>query len=403
MPIASLRVPALATCLASLALLTSACTSDSDGDTTPDAGLPAEVTATLDLPATPYAYASVTLPAHFQTPAVRGMDNTPADNPITNDGATLGRVLFYDRALSQNQTIACSSCHDQMLGFADPKQLSDGFNGGHTARHAMSVTDARFYRSGRFFWDERAATLEDQVLMPIQNAVEMGLTLDELVARVSAAPYYGYLFEQAFGDRTVTSERIAKALAQFARTLVSYRSRYDAGLAAAGDVMRPFTNFTAEENTGKDLFFGRGGCAGCHVFAGPPAPGPRPNQAVFFIDIPTNNGLDATTDVADRGVGDITGLTRDLGRFKSPSLRNVAITAPYMHDGRLATLEAVVEHYRTGVQAHPNLDPRLRVPNTGEPRNVPMTEAEAAALVAFMGTLTDDELLVDPWFSNPFR
>ena len=352
---------------ASLALLlaSAACATEPPPEpgTADDApSLPPEVTAALDLPATPYPYASVVLPAHFQSPLVRAMDNTPADNPISDDGATLGRVLFYDRALSQNRTIACASCHDQAHAFVDPARFSVGFDGGHTTRNSMPITDARFYQNGRFFWDQRAATLEAQVLMPIQNAVEMGLTLDELVARVGAAPYYPYLFERAFGDAAVTTDRIAKALAQFARSLVSYRSRYDAGLAAAGDVMPPFPGFTPEENLGKDLFLRRGGCASCHLFAGPPRPGPRPNQAVFFIDIATVNGLDATTGVDDRGAGDVTGRPQDLGRFKSPSLRNAAITAPYMHDGRLATLADVVEHYRTGVQPHPNLDPRLRDP-----------------------------------------
>ncbi|HWU88095.1 MAG TPA: cytochrome c peroxidase [Kofleriaceae bacterium] len=390
---------------ASLALLLAgvACATDPAGTADDEPSLPPEVTAALDLPATPYPYAEVMLPAHFQTPFVRGMDNTPADNPITDDGATLGRVLFYDRALSQDRTVACASCHDQAHAFSDPKRFSDGFAGGHTNRNAMPITDARFYRNGRFFWDQRAATLEAQVLLPIQNPVEMGLTLDELVARVAAEPYYPYLFERAFGDAEVTTDRIARALAQFARSLVSYRSRYDTGIVATGDVNRPFPSYTPEENLGKDLFMTRGGCSACHLFNGPPAPGPRPNQAVFFIDIATSNGLDATTDVPDRGVGDITGRPQDLGRFKSPSLRNVALTGPYMHDGRLATLADVVEHYRTGVQPHPNLDPRLRVPGTGAPRLVTLTSAEAAALVAFLETLTDDALVADPWFADPFR
>ena len=240
--------------------------------------------------------------------------------------------------------------------------------------------------------------------MPIQNATEMGLTLDELLARVGAAAYYPPLFERAFGDRTISADRIARALAQFSRTLVSYRSRYDVAVAAAGDVRMPLPGFTPEEELGKQVFFDRdrGACAGCHLFNGPPQPGPLGNQAIFFIDIPTNNGLDATTAVDDTGVGGQTAVARDLGRFKSPSLRNVALTAPYMHDGRLATLADVVEHYRHGVAAHPNLDPRLRLPG-GAPRNATLTDAEARALVAFMGTLTDEPLTVDPWFTDPFR
>ena len=386
----------LSTALLAIAVAAAGCTESTDEP------LPPEVTAVLDLPATPFGYGEVTLPAHFQTPAVAAFDNTPADDPITDDGATLGRVLFYDRTLSANRTIACASCHDQAHGFADPAQFSTGFAGGHTTRNSMAVTDARFYGPGRFFWDERAPTLEAQVLMPIQNPVEMGLTLDELVARVAAQPYYPPLFERAFGDRTVDADRIARALAQFARSLVSYRSRWDAAIAATGDAHLPSPGFTAEEEQGKQLFLGRAGCGGCHLFNGPPAPGPLRNQAVFFIDIPTNNGLDADTAVTDTGVGGQTDVPRDLGRFKSPSLRNVALTAPYMHDGRLATLADVVEHYRSGVQPHPNLDPRLRLPG-GAPRNVDLTDAEARALVAFLGTLTDDALAHDPWFADPFR
>ena len=383
-----------------------ACTTDAGGDPDgagDDTPLPPEVTSVLDLPEPPFPYAGVVLPAHYQTPAVRALDNTPADNPMTDDGATLGRVLFYDVALSANRTVSCSSCHDQSHAFADPARFSEGFAGGHTTRNAMAVTDARFYGNGRFFWDERAATLEDQVLLPIQNATEMGLTLDELVARVSAAGYYPPLFERAFGDGTVTSERIARALAQFSRSLVSYRSRYDVALAATGDLRIPQPGFTAEEEQGKQLFFGRAACGGCHLFNGPPRPGVPGNQAVFFIDIATSNGLDATTTVDDVGVGGQTARVRDLGLFKSPSLRNAALTAPYMHDGRLATLADVVDHYRRGVSAHPNLDPRLRVPGSGAPRNVDLSDAEARALVAFLGTLTDDELTSDPWFADPFR
>jgi len=409
---------------ASLAVLVTACTLDpagvNDGDdpsrpdgplaadasitrdapAAPDAPvLPPEVAAALDLPAMPYPYDDA-LPAHFAN--ARRQDNTPTGNPITSAGATLGRVLFYDRALSRSGTVACASCHHQANGFADPTRFSTGFAGGQTTRNAMTIVDARYYLPGTFFWDERAASLEAQVLMPIQNPVEMGLTLDELVANVSARAYYPYLFQQAFGDTVVTSDRIARALAQFVRAAVSYRSRYDAGIEAAGDIARTFPNFTASEARGKALFLGRARCATCHLDA-PPAPGPRPNQAIFLIDRAVNNGLDATTTVADVGVGGITGVATDLGRFKSPSLRNVAVTAPYMHDGRLATLDDVIDHYSTGIQAHPNLDPRLRVPGTGAPIRLDLSATEHADLKAFLGTLTDDALLADVRFADPFR
>jgi cytochrome c peroxidase len=385
---------------------------DPSGTGTPQAPavnepLPAEVTSVLNLPSTPDNYARPELPSHFRSTYVRASDNTPADNALTDAGATLGRVLFYDPILSQNRSIACASCHAQDKAFGDPRTFSQGFAGGLTTRNAMPIIDARYYRNGRFFWDERAATLEVQVLGPIQNEVEMGLTLPEAVARVQAQPYYPPLFKRAFGDQQVTSDRIAKALAQFARAIVSYRSRFDEGLAQAGDLQASFRGFSAEENQGKALFFGRAGCAVCHLDSGPPAgpPTARPNQALFFIEIATNNGLDAQVDGADDGVGDVSGRAVDKGRFKSPSLRNVAVTGPYMHDGRFTTLTQVIEHYNSGVQAHPNLDVRLRTSPTGPvtPRRLGLTAAEVQSIAAFLGTLTDEALLKDPVFSDPFR
>lgn len=375
-------------------------------DTTAAPGPDEPGTSPLDLPEKPYEYASVELPAHFVSSLARGFDNTPEDNPITNEGATLGRVLFYDTILSANGTIACASCHAQERSFADAKALSVGFEGGLTGRNSMTAIDARYYRNGRFFWDERAATLEDQVLLPIQNEVEMGLTLDEAVERVSSASYYPPLFEDAFGDPEVTSDRISRALAQFVRSIVSYRSRYDGGIAKAGAVELPFPDFTEEENLGKALFLGKAGCAACHLDNGPPpapgAPPERVNEAFFFIDFATNNGLPQAAGDDDEGVGGVTGNPGDARRFKASSLRNVALTAPYMHDGRFADLAAVVEHYDSGVEAQPTLDGRLRVPGTTEPRKLNLTAAEKAALVAFLETLTDEALLADPKYSNPF-
>ena len=383
-------------------------TNDTDDPTDPDPTTdPAK--GPLDLPAVPYEYANVQLPSHFVSSLQRGFDNTPADNPITNEGATLGRVLFYDTLLSANGTISCASCHAQEHSFSDPKKLSTGFEGGLTGRNSMAAIDARYYLDGRFFWDERAETLEDQVLMPIQNEVEMGLTLDEAVKRVADAEYYAPLFEDAFGDPEVTSDRMARALAQFVRSIVSYRSRYDEGMAKAETVDALFSNFTAEENLGKALFLGKAGCAACHLDNGPPPPNTPPgapvervNTAIFFIDFATNNGLPQGPGDDDNGVGDISGNPGDARRFKSSSLRNVALTGPYMHDGRFADLAAVVEHYDSGVQAQPTLDPRLRVPGSPEPRKLNLTPAEKAALIAFLGTLTDEALVSDPKFASPF-
>ncbi len=353
------------------------------------------------------------LPAQFRTQFVNGLDNTPANNPITNAGATLGRVLFWDRRLSKNASVACGSCHAPESGFADNAPQSEGFAGEHTRRNSMPLINVRWYGREAMFWDERAATLEQQVLMPIQDGAEMGLTLDELVERVAATDYYAPLFEAAFGDSTVSSERISLALAQFVRSIASYRSRWDEGVAAVdGDIALDFPNFSAEENRGKQLFFGqhdantRGLCGTCHLQANPLAfapPGPGPdldNTAIFFQVAPSNNGL---LDDSDDGLGETTGLDQDLGKFKSSSLRNVALTAPYMHDGRFASLEEVVEHYNSGVEAHPNLDPALRDPQQGGgPLRLGLDAGDQAALVAFMHTLTDETLATDERWSDPF-
>jgi cytochrome c peroxidase len=340
---------------------------------------------TLILPDTPYRYADLDLPAHFRTPAARRFDNTPANNPVTDAGATLGRVLFYDTRLSANNTVSCGSCHLQKHAFVDAQRVSKGFDGKLTDRNSMSLVNLRYYPRGRFFWDERAATLEEQVLMPIQSKVEMGHDLTRLVETLAADRHYPELFRKAFGDRAVTRERVARALAQFVRSLVSYQSKYDEGLVKAGSVRADFPSFTAEENRGKSLFLAR--CATCHMPAG---------QAAHFIMIrPRNNGLDATAR-GDGGVGDITLRGREVGLFKSPSLRNVEFTGPYMHDGRFATLEAVVDHYSKEVRAHPNLDGRLR-------RRRSLSDSQRSALVAFLKTLSDRAFLTDPKFSDPFQ
>lgn len=354
-----------------------------------------ENTSKIELPETPYNYAIIDTPAHFdvesegfhqQQPLSR-TDNTPDDNATTDAGATLGRVLFYDKNLSANRTVACASCHVPSKGFSDDRVLSIGFEGGETGRHSMGLTNARYYTGGQFFWDQRAATLEDQVLMPFQDQVEMGMTLDLLVARVAGAPYYAELFEAAFGDPAVNSERISKALAQFVRSIVSTNSRYDQGRAQVAARSDNFPNFTDSENLGKALFInppprGGFGCFVCHQGEG------------MVPALATSNGLDAQ--VTDEGYGAVTGQASHMGTFKVPSLRNVELTAPYMHDGRFATLEAVIDHYSNGVQRSPNLSGPLPV---GGYR---MSGEEKQALIDFLKTLTDRELIRDPKFSDPF-
>jgi cytochrome c peroxidase len=378
---------------------------DSGSSGGPVDGYPPEVLDVLDLPWPPHVY-DPPLPAHFQTPAVLALDNTPPDNPITDPGATLGRVLFYDPALSLDETISCSSCHPQVHGFADPAELSEGFEGGLTGRNSMGIVNARFYATGRFFWDERAATLEDQVLRPIQDPVEMGMTLDGLVARLQARPYYPVLFEHAFGDPGIDADRISRALAQFVRSITSHRSPYDEGLAAVGgDPLVDFPNLTTEENLGKQVFFGVGNCAPCHLGQqGEPLPPgvPPPNAAIFMLVAPANNGIDVALVGEDNGVGDEVGDPAFNGLFKSPSLRNSALTAPYMHDGRFETLAHVIQHYDTGVLPHPNLDLRLKDPD-GQPQRLNLQTIEKQALQQFLGTLTDTAMIEDPRFSDPFR
>lgn len=342
------------------------------------------------LPTPHYRYedTNANLPFYYRNGMTADADNTPDNNPITDEGATLGRVLFYDTQLSANNTVSCASCHQQAFGFSDPRVLSIGFDGGETARHSMGLTNARFYERGRFFWDERAETLEEQVLQPIQDSVEMGMTLTELEVRLQEVDYYPALFEDAFGDDTVTSERISFALAQFVRALTSSNSKYDEALQSENDSDGFEAVFTDDELAGLVLF-GQGdddlegrnlGCARCH--------GSRAHRS----DDIHNNGLDASV-TGDDGAGN--------KHFKAPSLRNIEVRPPYMHDGRFGTLEEVIEFYNSGVEDHPELDERLQT-NDGRPRRLNMSNTEKAQLLAFLKTLTDEAFLSDERFSDPF-
>lgn len=334
---------------------------------------------TLNLPSTTFNYENVVLPNYFLANRTAQEDNTPNNNRVTNNGATLGRVLFYDKQLSANNTVSCASCHKQSRGFSDSNTLSIGFQGNLTARNSIGLSNAKYYDNGRFFWDERAATLEEQVLMPIQDAIEMGLTLEELETKLQNDDYYNVLFRRAFGDKTVSRQRISLALSQFVRSMVSFESKYDVGLAQTNDPRVNFPNYTASENLGKSLFFSnRTRCSDCH------------STNAFVGDRARNNGLDATpTD---------TGVRR--GEFKTSSLRNIALTAPFMHDGRFSTLAEVVEHYNSGIRNSNNLDNRLEV--RGGVRRLGLTNYEKQAIVNFLITLTDDNFINDQKFSDPF-
>lgn len=325
--------------------------------------------------------------------AASDFNNTPEDNKLTNEGAALGRMLFYDVNLSQNRTVSCASCHKAEFGFADDRGLSLGFDGGETGRHSMRLANARFYGNGRFFWDQRAETLEDQVLMPFQDEVEMGMTLDLVVERVEEESRYDDYFEAAFGDNQVTTDRISKALAQFIRSMVSTTSRYDVGRAQVDSLYDDFPNFTNMENRGKELYFtpppaGGGGCAFCHG-----------TDAHIGLLGAITNGLDA--EPTDPGYGAISGVWYEEGAFKVPSLRNVAVGGPYMHDGRFTTLEEVIDHYSEDVQYHPMLLGFL-LDIEGNARPLGLSDIDKQRLIAFLHTLTDEPMMQDPKFSDPW-
>lgn len=366
-----------------------------------DPTLEVPYSATLDLPEEPANYANPEIPEHFRVETLRfhgqapvmDEDTTPPDNPTTDLGATLGRVLFYDTNLSLNRTVACASCHQPQFGFSDDRVKSKGLFGEDTARHSMGLTNARFYRQGSYFWDQRAATLEEQALMPFQDQVEMGMTLDGLVERVENGDYYPALFEAAFGDPEVTPDRIAKALAQFVRGLISTGSKYDQGRAMVASRGVDFPNFTEDENRGKRRFVlpppqGGFGCFVCH------------QGEAFIAQTATNNGLDADS-ADDLGLGGVTDNPAHDGQFKVPSLRNVELRAPYMHDGRFATLEEVINHYSEGIQPHPNLGPPFFAQG-GQVAQINMSIEDKRSLRAFLRTLTDLDMVNDPKFGDPF-
>ena len=356
----------------------------------PVTGIPIEVSSALRLPTELHNYSNPELPAHFTTTTVQAFDNTPIDNVIYDQLATLGRVLFYEKQLSANATTACASCHLQANGFSDPNRFSIGFQAVTTSRNSMGLANSKYYERGHFFWDERADTLEDQVLEPIQNNIEMGLTLEQAVSNVIGQSYYPYLFQEAFGDTAVTSERLSLALSQFVRSMVSYQSKYDEGVASN------FITFTDSENRGRTLFnSNRTNCGACHINNAN-----NGNQAILQPDRTFNNGLDVALINDDNGVGDVLNDQNQSGRFKVGSLRNIELTSPYMHDGRFATLLDVVEHYNSGVQDHPNLDNRLQ--RNGSPVQMNLNNQEKEDLVAFMLTFTDDTFINDEKFSNPF-
>ena len=335
-----------------------------------------------DLPEQSFLYGNDTLPAHFNSPPLSLINSL--QHPITNAGATLGRVLFYDKQLSVNNSISCGSCHLQSKGFSDPSRFSSGFEGGSTSRNSMTIVNTRY--SFLFFWDQRSLSMEEQVLVPIQDHIEMGMNISELVTKLQTVDYYPSLFEEAFGSADITADKLSNALAQFIHSLMSYRSKYDKGM------QNGFIDYTGLETDGMNLFFsGTINCNDCHTTAN------------FYNVQALNNGLDSV--YSDEGKGLITFDSADAGRFKVPSLRNIEVSAPYMHDGRFTTLDQVVEHYNSGIQQHRNLDDRLTSNGLtgGVPKQYSLSAYQKASVVAFLKTLTDQNFLTDIRFSNPFK
>ena len=345
-------------------------------------------------------YSGQTKPAYIQK------DNTGA-NPIANAKATLGRVLFYDKSLSVNNSVSCSSCHKQEFAFSDSALVSSGILGGTTARHSMRLVNSRFAVERKFFWDERAASLELQTTQPMMDHSEMGFSgqngrpaFSTLLTKLQGIAYYNELFKFVYNDLNVTEARLQECLAQFIRSIQSFDSKYDAGRTLVANDNQNFPNFTAEENAGKNLFItppvfdgnssriaGGVGCNSCH------------NAPEFDIDPNSrNNGI----------IGVINSTNRDLTVTRAPSLRDLTrvggrVNSPMMHTGANRSLRAAINHYNTialNQNQNPNLDARLAPNRIGQ--NLNLTETEISALVAFLQTLSGTNLYIDKKWSNPF-
>ena len=313
-----------------------------------------------------------------------------AGNALTEEGVALGRQLFYEKALSVDNTLSCGSCHRQELAFTDGQAHSLGVQGARTPRSSMSL--ANLLWEPKLTWDGGAASLESQARIPIENPVEMHQSLGAGVARLQADGTYPALFRKAFGTGVITEENTLKALAQFERTLISGNSRFDQYQRGNR------TALTTYEKQGLLLFnthpngaLRGGNCGDCHA-------GDLQTNHTF-----SNNGLDAT--LTDLGLGALTGRPTDNGKFRVPSLRNIALTAPYMHDGRFTTLEQVASHYNEHLAlTSPNID-GLLLNSTNDPLQrsprLDLTATEKAQIVAFMRTLTDSTFIRDPRFARP--
>ncbi len=313
-------------------------------------------------------------PLELATPAGFPPLPIPADNPMTVEGVALGRRLFFDPILSGDNSIACASCHRPNAAFSDPRRVSLGVADREGFRNAPNLTNIG-WANPRLFWDGRAESLEEQVPHPVVDFDEMDQDWGELLAELQNHAAYPALFEAAFETTQITQDLVTKALAQFERTFISAEAKFDR-------VQRGEATFTDAEARGFELFFTeRGECFHCH------------GNPLFTDNDFHDIGLDAAPD--DAGRSDVTGKRSDYGKFKSPTLRNVTVTAPYMHDGRFATLREAVQHYATGPRPSPNLDPLILVGGFG------LSEQEVDDLLAFLETLTDPAFLNNPALRPP--
>ena len=309
-------------------------------------------------------------------------------NLVTNEGVALGRFLFYDPILSLDSTISCASCHQQQYAFSDgPKQFSTGITGKSLSRNTMPLFNLAWY-SG-FFWDGKASTIESQAFFPVVNHDEMGITWPEVTKRIKRSSFYPPLFMAAFGEHVIDSTLISKALSQFERTLISAQSKFDKAL-------RKTISLTEDELRGFELMNDqtKGNCLHCHTTD----VNPLGTTGKF-----ANNGLDVHSSAdryIDKGRGAFNKNTNHIGQFKIPSLRNIMVTGPYMHDGRFESIEAVLEFYSSGVNPSFNLDKKMRT--TSHLQQGVLTKLEQAQIIMFLHTLTDSVFLTNPKFSNPF-
>ena len=345
-----------------------------------------------DLPDTPYDYSDITFPDHLlnaQDDTIDlgyeggGIDSLSFDG-ITDNGATLGRVLFYDKKLSSLETMSCATCHNQAMSFAENKAVSDGLTL-PTLRNSMHLNDIAWTNKEHFFWDMSETDLNTMIRIPLTDENEIGADMDDVAQKLGATSYYPQLFTEAFGDPAITEDRIAEALIQFISSMTTFNSRFDQEAA------NNFVGFTTQEQLGLDLFSAN--CNTCHSQGG---------HNVFGLpfDIPTleispfifNNGLPEDPD--DAGAGTWEPGFSNL--FKIPTLRNIDLTAPYMHDGRFETLKEVIDHYSDEVIE--NEWTAGFFPTGG----FSFTDTEKEAMVAFLKTLTDESFLTEPRWSDPF-